>query len=361
MKVLIITNLSKSNSATLPDRKLINGLHSRGVDITVLARYPNQDSPDIELDGIKLLFQPIIKKIDIAAIRRIRSLIKEEKYDILHFMYSKAITNGLIAAWGFDVRIIAYLGSLSVYWHDPFAYLSFLNPRLDKVICVSDGVKDHLLHQMPSLKKNKLIRIYKGSDPGWFNGVVPAERNVLGIPEDAFVVCCVANITKRKGMTCLIEAANFLPENLPVWFLLVGNKSDSSAVRDIISKTKYHENFITIGYSAEPNSYTSICDLYIQPSFSEGFPKSVVEAMCLRKTVVVTDGGGAKELIKEGISGYVVPAGSPGAIAEAITKCYENREKLQAMGEKGMERIINDFNHQTTVDETYDLYSDLLK
>lgn len=361
MKVLIITNLNKSNSATLPDRKLIKGLHSKGAEITVLAQYPHTENPDIELEGIKVLFQTITKKIDIVAILRIRKLIRQEKFEILHFMFSKAITNGLLASYGFKLKTIGYLGSLSVYWHDPFAYLSFLNPRLDKLVCVSDGVKDHVLKQLPSRIKSKIIRIYKGSDPEWFKNVVPVKRSDLGIPDDAFVICCIANIRKIKGVTRLIEAANNLPEGLPVWFLLVGNKSDSAGLKQKISKTKYRDKFVTIGYSEEPNSYTSVCDLYIQPSVSEGFPKTVVEAMCLRKPVVVTERGGAKELVQEGITGFIVPSGSSVAIAKTIIKCYENRHALPEMGRRGMERIRNDFNHDATIDRTYDLYMDLLK
>jgi L-malate glycosyltransferase len=361
MKVLIITNLGLGDSATLPERKLIKGLHSMGADITVLAQFPISGSVDIELAGIKVLYQHIKKKIDFDAIRRIRTLIREEKFDILHCMFSKAITNGLIASRGLNVRIIGYLGSLSVHWHDPFSWLSFLNPRLDKLICVSDGVKEHVLKQFPSGINDRIIRIYKGSDPEWFKGVVPIRRDELGIPEDAFLVCCVANIRKTKGVNWLIEAANFLPENIPVWFLLVGDKSDSPAIRKIIGKTKFHDNFVTVGYSKEPNSYTSLCDLYIQPSVSEGFPKTVIEAMCLRKPVVVTEKGGSKELVSEGITGYVIPVGSPVAIAETIVKCYENRDNLPAMGEKGMERIRNEFNYRTTVEVTFKLYLDLLK
>ena len=361
MRVLIITNLSKGNSATLPERNLFIGLHLKGVDVTVLAESPSSESLDLESAGIRLLYQPITRKIDIPAIRKIRSLLRKEKYDILHFTYSKAISNGLIASYGIKVRTIGYLGSLSVHWHDPFSYFSFLNPGLDRLICVSDGVNEHVLKQLPARMKNRTIRIYKGSNPEWLNNVVPARRCDLGIPENAFVVCCVANIRKSKGVKWLIESANFLPANLPLWFLLVGDKTDSNVVRKRIRKTKYPDNFITTGYSAEPNAFTSICDLYIQPSVSEGLPKSVIEAMCLKKPVIVTERGGAKELVIEGINGYIIPVRSAKAIAETILKCYENRDNLSAMGEKGMERIKNYFSHQMTIDSTFNLYRELME
>jgi glycosyltransferase involved in cell wall biosynthesis len=360
MKVLIIINLCLGKSAVLPEKNLIKGLHSKGVDMTIIVHWPTPESLELESAGIRLIYQPITKKIDIPAICKIRSLLKEEKYDILHCTYSKAITNGLIASLGFDIKTVGYLGSLSLHWHDPFSYISFLNRRIDKLICLSDGVEEHALKQAPARMKDKTVRIYKGYDPEWLNDVVPARRKSLKIPDDAFVVCCVANIRKIKGVDWLIKSANFLPANLPVWFLLVGEKSNSWIVRRKIRRTKYPDNFITIGYSRDPLSFTSICDLYIQPSISEGLGRSVIEAMCLSKPVVVTDKGGAKELVQEDINGYVIPVRSAKAIADKITRCYENRDKLSAMGEKSRERILNDFQPRTTIESTYKLYVDLL-
>jgi glycosyltransferase involved in cell wall biosynthesis len=278
----------------------------------------------------------------------------------MHITYGKAITNGLIASWGYDIKIVAYLGSLHIHWHDPFAHISFLNRRIDKLICVSDGVKEHVLKQAPRRMKRKTIRIYKGYDPEWVKDVKPALREKLGIPDSAFIVCCVANIRKIKGVKYFIKAADFLPENLSVWFILIGEGSDSSHIKNMIQKTKYSENFITEGHSEEPLSFISICDLYVQPSLSEGLGRSLTEAMSLGKTVIVTDKGGARELVEEGINGYVIPVRSPEAIAEKINYCYQNRDKLPLMGENSRRRILNNFNSQTTIEQTYNLYKELL-
>ena len=361
MKVLHITNLCLGYSATLPEIKLFKGLAAKGVEQTVIVHWQTPESIELESAGIKVIYLPIIKKIDFKVIWKLRMLIRTEKYDILYLTYGKAITNGLIASWGLSVKIVSFLGSLSLYWHDPFSYSSFLNRRIDKLICICDGVEEHVLKQAPHRMKNKTIRIYFGYDPEWLKDVIPADRKNLGIPENAFVVCCVANIRKVKGVNYLIKAADLLPPNLPVWFLLVGDKSDSRAVRRNIRRTSYPDNFITIGYSKNPLSYAAICDLYIQPSLSEGLPRSVMEAMCLRKPVIVTEKGGAKELVKDGINGYVVPGKSAKAIAEKINYCYQNRDTLSEMGEKSRERIISDFSFHSMIEQTYDLFSNLLQ
>ena len=361
MKVLFIINLCQGYSATLPERNMFRELQAKGVDLTVIAHWPTTESLELESSGIKVVYFPITKKIDISAIRKLRKLLKSEKYDIIHITYSKAITNVIVASYNLKIRIIAYLGSLSLHWHDPLVYFSFFNNRIDKLICLSDGVEEHVLKQAPRRMRDKTIRIYKGYDPEWLNDIIPAKREDLGMPEDAFIVCCVANIRKVKGVGYFIDAANYLPAGLPVWFLLIGDKSDSWCVRKMIRETRYPDNFITIGYSPDPLTYVSMCDLYVQPSLSEGLGRSIIEAMCLRKPVVVTEKGGAKELVSEGINGYVIPVKSAKALSEKIIKSYENRENLHLMGEKARERILNDFNPQTTVDITYNLYLDLLK
>ncbi len=167
MKVLSITNFNIGYAATLPERSLFKGLLAKGVELTVIVPSPNPESRELESSGIKVIYIQITRKIDLKAIRKLRVLIKEEKFDILHLTFSKAITNCLFAARGLKTTMIAYIGSTSVHWHDPFSYLSFLNPRLDRIICLSKGVEEHMIKQAPFRLKGKTVQIYKGYEPEW--------------------------------------------------------------------------------------------------------------------------------------------------------------------------------------------------
>lgn len=360
MKVLSITNFNIGYAATLPERSLFKGLHSKGVDLTVVLPKANPESEELESSGVKVIYIPITKKIDPAAIKRLRALFKEEKYDILHLTFSKAITNTLFAAPGRKTRMIAYIGATSVHWHDPFAYLSFLNPRLDRIICLSNGVEKHLLRQAPYRLKGKTIRIYKGYEPDWIKDISPVDRKIIDVPDDAILIGCVANVRKIKGIPYLVKAADFLPDNLPVYFLLTGSGMDSERINRIISKSKYRNNFRIKGFTGDILSYTAACDIYVQPSLTEGLGRSVIEAMCLGKPVIVSGTGGVEELVDEGINGYHVPARSPEALAEKILLCYQNRDKLTAMGESGKERIRRQFNSDRMIEETYQLFRSIV-
>lgn len=361
MKVLIITDLCRGYSISLPERHLYRGLVTKGVDLQVMSLWETPETLEVEATGVKVHYLKMTKKIDLKIILALREIIKREKFDILFLTFGKAITNSLIATIGIDVRIVAYIGSLNLHWHDPTAYLSFLNRRIDRMICLSDGVKEHFLKQSGKWFGERAVRIYKGYDPEWVKVTNPIKKADLNIPEDAMVICCFAIVRKVKGIPYLIKAASYLPEGLPVYFVLVGENMDSAPIMRLVGRSKYKDNFRVFGFTNDIFSYTSLCDLYVQPSVAEGLGRSIIEAMCLAKPVIVTEKGGSKELVTEGINGYVVPAKSPEAIAEKIELCYRNRDRLTQMGEMSLKKIRDDFSPQNMIDQTYTVFEEVLK
>jgi L-malate glycosyltransferase len=359
MKVLSFNNLDLGHSATLADRQLFLGLAEKGVDLTVITHHETPESLSLSGKGIKVIHFPIHKKIDFNAIRKIRQVLSSGEYDLMHLTYSKAITNGLIATRGTNIRITAYLGSLSLYWHDPTAYLSFLNRRINRLICLSDGVEKNAVKQSLGRLRGKTVRIYKGYNPEWFSDIKPADRRGINVPEDGLLICCIANVRKIKGIPYLIKATHYLSGGLPLYFLMIGPGMDSLTVKKQIEGSPYRDNFRVMGFTENVLSYTSICDLYIQPSVTEGLGRSVIEAMCLGKPVIVSGKGGVEELISEGMNGYFVPSKSPGSIAEKIEMCYENREQLPEMGRRAIERIKSDFSPEKMIESTYKVFKDL--
>ncbi|HQG55957.1 MAG TPA: glycosyltransferase, partial [Bacteroidales bacterium] len=96
------------------------------------------------------------------------------------------------------------------------------------------------------------------------------------------------------------------------------------------------------------------------PSITEGLGRSIIEAMCLRKPVIVTDNGGASDLVDNGVNGFIVPVKSPAAIAEKILWCFENRDKLKGMGQKSLDKVRDILDPNNTVELTYSLFKEVL-
>lgn len=142
-RVLFISDISLSPFTTLTDRMLIRGLRARGVDITVVTQRPVPETQELEEEGVKVEYIIFDKKISRSVITRLRSIIDKEKTELIHVTFGKAMTNAIMAARGRKVKIIGYYGSLSLHWHDPSAWLTFLSPRIDRLICASDAVEAH--------------------------------------------------------------------------------------------------------------------------------------------------------------------------------------------------------------------------
>jgi glycosyltransferase involved in cell wall biosynthesis len=360
MKVISITNLCLGYSATLPERSLYMGLSEKGIELIVITHYPTPESEELEKAGIRLVYMAIERKSDFRVIRSLRKIIKTERPDLLHLTFGKAITNAVIASRRTGCKIAAYLGSTSLHWYDPTAYLSFLSPAVDRLICLSDGIKEHVDRQAPLMMQNKTIRIYKGYETAWFSNVTPLSKESLGIQKDDFIIGCIANVRKLKGIPYLIESAGLLPPNLPLKFMLVGPGMDSDFIRKLIEETKVPAKFITMGFTNEVLSYTALCDVYVQPSITEGLGRSVIEAMSLSKPVIASGSGGVGELIEEGITGYHIRSKSPELLAEKILRCYENRNTLHMMGDSARRRIETKFNSEQMTGETYSLFKSML-
>ena len=359
-RVLFISDISLSPFTTIADRMLIRGLRARDVDMTVVTQRPTPETQELEEEGVRVEYVIFDKKISRTIITRLRSIIDNGKIELIHVTFGKAMTNTIMAARGRKLKIIGYYGSLSLHWHDPSAWLAFLSPRIDRLICASDAVEAHAKKQLPPWRRNRTVRIYRGYNPEWFTGLIPVTRGEIGARNDEFLICTVGILRKVKGIRYLTEAAGLLPKEMPFRIILIGDGTDSPDTLRLAAESGVPERFIHKGHQKNPPAWMAACDLYVQPSLSEGLGRAISEAMCLGKPVIVTDGGGAKELFARGDNGFVVPGGSAAELAKAITGCWKNRDSLAATGEKARETILKDFHHGETVMKTFELYHELL-
>jgi glycosyltransferase involved in cell wall biosynthesis len=102
-------------------------------------------------------------------------------------------------------------------------------------------------------------------------------------------------------------------------------------------------------------------DVLVHTSLREGLPRAVVQALVLEKPVVSFDVDGAKEVVLDGITGYLIPPCNSNALAAAIHKLIDNPETRYKMGKKGKELFIEQFSWQKMVEEIEKLYHELVQ
>lgn len=361
IRSLVISNYNKTPANKRGESEMLLGLVSKGIDVTIMTYRKNAYTELLETKGLKFIYHHPKRKISFNSISYIRKILREGKFDIIHLFNGRAVTNGLLAVRWLPVKVIAYYGSMKIYWHDLTAYLSYLNPRIDRIICISNAVKDQVRRQLPPWSRQKAVKIYKGYSSDWTEDVIPVERKEIDIPEDAFVICCVAGSRKIKGVPILIKAISKLPDNLPIYIMLLGWGIDHPRHLKLIEASKYKDNFRVLGRKEDVYNYISACDLYVQPSLSEGLGRAIIEAMLLRKPVVVSDNGGSKELVDNLNNGIVIKSGSVNNLSDSIHLLYKERDNLKAMGRAARNKIIDMCNIKDTINQTHNLYLELCK
>jgi glycosyltransferase involved in cell wall biosynthesis len=262
------------------------------------------------------------------------------------------------------VKIVAYrgiVGNLSFF--NPVSWRRFLNPRIDRIVCVANAVRDYFLRMQPAflrLPKDRLVTIYKGHSLDWYRET-PADLSGIGVPTGSFVIGCVANYRPRKGIELLVDAFAHLPREWRAHLLLIGGGMDAPALARRIAASSVAENIYVLGFRKDAAALMAACDVFVLPSTKrEGLARSLIEAMAHGVAPVVTDCGGSPEVVVDGVSGIVVPVRDVAALAAAVERLHDDPELRRRMGAAARERIRTGFRIEDTIAKTLALYRSLV-
>lgn len=361
---MAIRSLCITESADRPTVQTFIGMKNAGIDIAVVCPADQPNYQTLTDAGVKVLDIRLPKNFDKEGTAKLREELIRGDYHIMHTFNNKAVTNGLRACKGLPVKIVCYRGIVAaVSFLDPMSWMRYLNPRIDRIICVAEAIRRYFLQMQPAFLRmpaTRPVTIHKGHMLEWYNDE-PADLSQFGIPEDAFVVGCTANYRPRKGVDYLIEAVELMPAHIPVHLLLVG-RMDAPELTRRIEKSPIAERIHRSGFRTDAPAVSAACDVFCLPSIKrEGLPRSVIEAMAYRVPPVVTDSGGSPELIVDGVSGFKVAPKDAAALAEKFELLYSDADLRKRMGEAARARIGSDFRNEDTVRKTIALYEELVQ
>jgi glycosyltransferase involved in cell wall biosynthesis len=359
IKILVISDYRHLLS-TRPEAEVLLGLDAREFEVTLMTYKDAAYAKKLIQKGIRVIdFHPE-KKFDCKEIAFIRKELIDGRYDIIHLFNSKSIVSGIKAARGLPVKVVLYRGYTgNINWWDPTAYLKFLHPRVDKIVCNSIGV-EKLIRRNSIFNADKCITINKGHRTEWYEQYAPVDWQKEGIPSDAFVVMCVCNNRRMKGLPYLLKSLQYLPKNIPLHVILVGRDMETKENLGLIKRGNYGDKVHFFGYREDVLRLVSSSNLFVLPSiYGESITKSVLEAMSLGIAPVITDIPGNTELVETGVNGLVVPRKNPKALADAINYLYQNPDLCKQFGLKSKERIETVLNNRITIEKTEQLYRDL--
>ncbi|MFP4226908.1 MAG: glycosyltransferase [Desulfobacterales bacterium] len=343
-----------------PEHEILSGLSNAGIRPDIICN-PNYDRQQaLKNSGIAVHPYYIKHRLDIKAIKFIRKQLKSRTYRIIYAIRNKALATSLFAAAGNkSIKIVGYRGTtghLGVF--NPESWITYLNPRLDHIVCVSEAVKSYLASR--NVASAKLSTIYKGHDVAWYqepkSHPEPAD---FPIPEDVFVVGFIGNIRPVKGVSTLLRALKYIPKRKNIYFLVIGDIRDTKVKKmqadpAVISRAHF------TGYKKNAAGLLRLMNVFVMPSIArEGLPRALLEAMAQKIPPIVTDVGGMPEVVTAHETGLIVPPQEPAKLAEAILFLYDNPKLRQKLGENAKNRIEKDFNIRNTVSQTIALLDQL--
>ena len=360
---MAIRSLCITESADRPTVATFIGMHNAGIDVTVVCPSDHPNYETLTEAGVPVVDIRLPKNFDKDGIAALREELVRGRYHIMHTFNNKAVTNGLRACKGLPVKIVCYRGIVGALgFLDPMSWMRYLNPRIDRIICVADAIRRHFLQMQPAFLRmpaDRPVTIHKGHKLEWYTDT-PVDRSEFGIPADAFVIGCTANYRPRKGIDYLIDAIEMLPSDIPVHLVLVG-RMDADKLTQRIKASPIGDRIHRVGFRTDAPAVSAGCDVFCMPSTKrEGLARAIIEAMSYRVPPVVTNAGGSPELVVDGECGYVVPPKDAAALAGAFEKLYRDAELRRRMGDAARERIGTAFRNEDTVKKTIALYEELV-
>ena len=157
--------------------------------------------------------------------------------------------------------------------------------------------------------------------------LITEQSKEISIPEtDKTVICSCGRLSPVKGFDMAVNAAKALKESGIdfVWYF-VGDGPERSKLEKLISDYSLNDNVIITGMQKNPYPYMAACDIYVQPSYEEAMPVTILEAHRLNKPVISTATVGGCKLVEDGKNGIVCDV-SPEAIAESVINLINNKD-----------------------------------
>ena len=200
-------------------------------------------------------------------------------------------------------------------------------PDYSAVAALHEQQKALLEEWYPSSNgKIKIVENYTDKD------LITEQSKAFSIPEtDKTVICSCGRFSPVKGFDMAVEAAKILKDNGMdfIWYF-VGDGPERANLENKIAEYKLEDIIVITGMQKNPYPYMACCDIYVQPSYEEAMPVTILEAHRLNKPVITTATVGGLKLVETGRNGVVCEIRSD-AIAESIANLISDKEKYNLL------------------------------
>lgn len=247
--------------------------------------------------------------------------------------------------------------SFSFTLHGPYIFYEPYHWRLDAKIlnakfvsCISYFCRSQAMYFVPFSAWEKLKIVHCGVEPHLFEQVehVGSGSRLL----------YVGRLSAAKGLPILLNSLVTLRSRNPnLKLTVVGDGEDRMELQALSQELDLGAIVDFVGYKSqtEVREVMQQTDVFVLPSFAEGVPVSLMEAMAAGVPVVTTRIAGISELVEDGVSGYLVPPGNQEVLGDAIAKLIADPALRNTFGQAGRAKVEQEFNVHTEAGRLYDI------
>lgn len=350
-KICYVTTVPGTlRSFVLPTAKYLH--EQAGFDISFVCDY---DEEFKKMLPEYIHYYPVSMKRGISlgglrAMNEMRKLFRKEKFDLVQYSTPNASCYASLASWIAKTPVRLYC-----QWGLAYVGFSGLKRKIfkgiEKMVCtLSTWVEPDSFGNLDFSHKERLYTQNKGSViwNGSASGVNlnkfdvkrkkawrEAIRKQYSIPVDATVFLFVGRITRDKGINELFAATKKLMEQSNnVYLLMVGSKENVASLQQDLYDWSLRENrVIYCGYTNVVEQYIAASDVYVLPSYREGFGSAVIEAEAMRIPVIVSDIPGPTDAMKRDTTGLVVQKGNYESLFGAMWRLHSDKNLALRLGE----------------------------
>lgn len=315
----------------------------------------------ITREGVEIVALDKQEGYDLNLYIRLYDALKQLKPDIVHTRNLAAMEGQVIAALaGIRARVHSEHGRDMVDLHGKNRKYNLLRkairPFVKRFIALSKDLENWLTETV-GVPPDRVSQIYNGVDSLRFhprNGI-RADIGPSGFfAEDAFVIGSVGRMAAVKDYPSLVRAFLMVLEKEPesrkrLRLLIVGDGLSRQQCLDMLREAGAEALAWLPGERSDIPELMRAMDLFVLPSLGEGISNTILEAMASGLPVVATRVGGNVELVKETLTGKLVPPGEPVSMATAISEYYKNPELLSSNGKAARQEIEAHFSMDAMV------------
>jgi glycosyltransferase involved in cell wall biosynthesis len=348
---------------------LVDGMKQQGWPVTTVCS-DGKFVPGMRADGYHVVTISIARSMNpILALLSLIKLVRffrREQFHIVHVHTPIAALIGRVAAKIARVPFIVYTAH-GFYFHDEMpAWKKRVYVLLERFgglftdLLFSQSHEDArdaiALQIMPA---GQVVAIGNGVNltqfPGRTRETQAAARRTLGIPESVPVIGIVARLVQEKGYKEFFEAAVAISSSFPdVYFLVVGERlaSDHSGSVELAlaqARKVLGVRLIEAGLRKDISAMLSAMTIFCLPSYREGMPRTIIEAMMMELPVVATNIRGVREEVVDGKTGILVPTRNSTALAQALSELLSDPARTSQMGIDGRCRALRLYDESSVI------------